>query len=192
MLAPNKQNLLILKNQKNLVKNGYKLLKEKRSGLIFIFLDLAKQGKILENRIAKELSLVLKNYNQSLAFVTVEDLVKNLPKLPVMDLKVFKKRVSGVYVDNLNINLASIKRENLKSSIIEPLTLFANYFPILLELSQLKINCTRIALEIKKVSRQISNLENKIQEVDQEIKFIDNALMEKTNLEKATLIKIFN
>jgi vacuolar-type H+-ATPase subunit D/Vma8 len=192
MLAPNKQNLLLLKSQKKLVENGFKLLKEKRTGLIFTFLDLARQGKNLENQVSKDLEIVLKNYNQSLSFVTIEDLVKNLPNQPTTKIEIIKKRISGVYTDNLKISLVTPKRDNLKALVSKPLSLFASYFPILLEVSQLKINCTRISNEIKKVSRQISNLENKIQEIKEQIKFIDNALMEKTNLEKATLIKIFN
>jgi hypothetical protein len=60
-----------------------------------------------------------------------------------------------------------------------------------LELSQLKINTLRIAAEIEKTNRQIQNLEKKTEDIEAEIKFIENALNEKSNLEKATLIKIF-
>jgi vacuolar-type H+-ATPase subunit D/Vma8 len=50
MIAPNKQNLILLKNQKKVTQNGYKLLKEKRAGLIVYFLELSKKGKELKRK----------------------------------------------------------------------------------------------------------------------------------------------
>lgn len=194
MLAPNKQNLLILKGQSKLVKNGLKLLKEKRSGLIYTFLDLAKQGKVLEQKVSGQIAKILASYDSSMSFLSSEELEMLLIKDPVkvMNLTTQKKRISGVYVDQLKIDLSAPVRNYLKPDIKNILTVFANFLPIILELSQLKLNVQRMSQEIQKVSRQISNLENKINSINDQIKFIKNALMEKENFEKAVSIKLFN
>jgi vacuolar-type H+-ATPase subunit D/Vma8 len=194
MLAPNKQNLLILKGQVKLVENGLKLLKEKRSGLIYTFLELAKQGKILEQKVSNQISKLISNYDSSMAFLSSQELELLLTKDPVkvMNLQIHKKRISGVYVDELKIHLVPPHRDYLKFDIRSILKVFANFLPIILELSQLKLNTQRMSQEIQKVNRQISNLENKISDINTQIKFIRNALMEKENFEKSVSIKLFN
>jgi vacuolar-type H+-ATPase subunit D/Vma8 len=191
MIAPNKQNLLIQKNQKKLVANGYKLLKEKRAGLIVTFLEFATKGKKLEKQVSTQITSILNAYRSGLAFVSSQALFESLKSKPSLNLSISKKRVSGVYVDSLNLQTKIPKREELKFDIATSLESFGHFFPLLLELSQLKINTLRIAAEIDKTNRQIQNLERKIEDIEAEIKFIENALNEKSNLEKATLIKIF-
>jgi vacuolar-type H+-ATPase subunit D/Vma8 len=191
MLAPNKQNLLLSKSQKKLVQNGHKLLKEKRSGLILTFLEFAQKGRDLELKVSKEMEQIMALYSSSLSFVSSIALISALLKTPATLLQVTKKRISGVYVDEIEIQIKKPKRTNIKKPIQKSLDLFAEFFPLVLELSQLKINTQKIAKEIKKTSAQISNLERKIESIEAEIKFIENTLNEKSNLEKATLIKIF-
>jgi vacuolar-type H+-ATPase subunit D/Vma8 len=191
MLAPNKQNLLLLKRQAKTMANGYKLLKEKRTGLVVTFLDLARQGQQLENQIQGKIRRVLNNYRQSMTFVSRENLVENLENLPNTKLVVSKQRISGVYVDQLHLDVASPDRPNLKPDLNQSLKLFAGSFGGLIKLSQIKLNCQKIALEIQKTNRQIASLEGKIEETKAQIKFIKDTLDEKANLEKATLIHIF-
>jgi H(+)-transporting ATP synthase subunit D len=192
MIAANKQNLLLLKSQKKLVQNGHKLLKEKRSGLIVTFLDLSKKGKELEKKISSEIKKALEIYSQSITFTDTLSLLNLLEAIPALKLNTQKKRISGVYVQNLNLQVKPPTRNKIKVGITKGLNNFAKYLPILLELIQLKLNCQKIAEEITKTNRQISNLEKKIENIEDDIKFINSALQEKQNLEKATLIKIFN
>jgi vacuolar-type H+-ATPase subunit D/Vma8 len=189
MLAPNKQNLLIVKSQLKLVNNGMKLLKEKRSGLIFTFLDMARKGKVLEQNVSKEIQIILSLYESSLTFTSSESLILALENIPTTKLSIEKKRISGVYVDLLKIIVKRPVRKFLKPSLKISLDFFANYFPILLELTQMKLNTKRIASEILKVNRQISNLERKVEDILAQIKYIQNSLMEKENFEKSVLIK---
>lgn len=192
MLAPNKQNLILLGQQRKLVKTGHKLLKEKRSGLIITFIELATQGKLLEQKLAKQMALIMRKYALATSVISIESLIDELVSMPAIDLEIIKKRISGVYVENLKVEIKPPVRSRLKKDIAEALDLFADFFPMVLELTQLRINCQKIAIQIQKTSRQISNLERKMEDIDAQTKFIKNALNEKNNLEKATLIKIFN
>jgi len=191
MLAPNKQNLILLKGQLKLIKNGHKLLKEKRSGLIVNFLDLSRRGRNLEQELSKDLSGVLAAYESSLTFVSAHSLLKNLTTVPAILFRSVRKRMSGVYIQNFSITIQPPQRPSLKTDITSSLSAFAHVFPVVLELAQLKINCTRLANEILKTNRQISNLERRTDETNGQIKFIKSALEEQANFEKATLISIF-
>jgi H(+)-transporting ATP synthase subunit D len=191
MLAPNKQNLILLKNQKKLLKNGHKLLKEKRTGLIISFLEMANEGKALELAMRKSLKYVIQNYRQSLAFTSTAALSEAIEPRAVHNLDIQRKRISGVYMDRFFYEGADPERKGIKPTIRQPLSEFARIFKQLLTLSQLKINIQRVAYEIQKTSRQIVNLERKIEDTADQIKYITMMLNEKANFEKATLIKIF-
>lgn len=192
MIAPNKQNLIRFKKQIKTFKSGHKLLTEKRNGLIKLFLDMAREGKELELQLSSELGTVVRSYIASLTYISVQDLENALPQIPVSSLQTKKKRISGVYVENLGIEIKPPKRDHLRKNISQPLERFAEYFPILLKVSQLRINCKRIGAEITKTNRQISNIEKKIEEADATIKYIQEFLTDLENMNKATLNRIFN
>ncbi len=191
MLAPNKQNLLLVKKQKKVIKNGLKLLREKRTSLVMMFLEQARRGKQLEQKLSCDLQKVLDKYKQVTTFINIQKLISNLPIEPIMKLDVQKKRTSGVYLNYLKLELQLPSRPYVKRNIRESLNYFGRFFPLILEITQIKINCVRIAKEIEKTNRQISNLENHVENLTIEEKFITTSLNEKANLEKATLIKIF-
>jgi len=192
MLAPNKQNLLLVKKQKKLITNGLKLLKEKRTSLVILFLQQAKRGKQLEQQLSQDLQKVIHNYQISTIFTSLSNLLQELTSQPVLHLQIKRKRTFGVYLNQLTLALAAPNRPTLKPGLQTSLDGFARFFPLILEIAQLKLNCARIAKEIEKTNRQISNLETRLENLKSEEKFITTSLNEKQNLEKATLIKIFS
>jgi vacuolar-type H+-ATPase subunit D/Vma8 len=191
MIAPNKQNLIFLKGQKKLLQNGYKLLKEKRTGLIVTFLEMANEGKDLELELRKYLSQVVANYRESTRFMSGDSISQSLLSDPKYSLSISRKRVSGVFVTLLSISMQSLGKSSLKTSLVKTFTYFNYLFPKLVSLGQKRINIIRVAAEIQKTSRQIINLERKIENTEADLKYIKMMLMEKDNFEKATLIKIF-
>ena len=192
MISPNKQNLLMLQKQKKLVQNGLKLLTEKRNSLIAMFLDLAKKGKLKQTQVSSLWTVFFKKYTQDFSLINIDKLMLKIhPGLKSKSI-ITRKRVSGVYLDNLKIHLQDKSRDNLKPTINSSLDLFRSIFPEFIDLTQIKSNCQKISQEIIKTNRQINNLENKVLEIQAQIKYINNALLEKSNSEKAILIKIFS
>ncbi len=192
MLAPNKQNLLLLKATLKSQENGHRLLKEKRSGLILVFLQLAKNGKELESKVFIERQNIVNYYLNSVNLISLTALNQHLNVRSNIQLKPTKKKLSGVSVANFEAVINIDQPNNLKFNIATSLNKFNILFPELIKLSQIKINCQNLSLEIKKVNRQISNLEQKINSTKADLKYMKQNLDEKSNLEKATLIKIFS
>lgn len=191
MLAPNKQNLLLLKTNLKNQKNGLALLNEKRTGLIIVFLQLCNEGKQLEKNTNSKRRIIISNYLRNLLLVSPANLNLTLDKNPSVEIKLSKKKISGVQLKQINSLLNIPTNKKIRTKIQISLTSFGHIFSDLISLSQLKDNCLTLALEIKKVNRQILNLETKIEETNTNLKWIQQSLMEKSNLEKATLIKLF-
>jgi vacuolar-type H+-ATPase subunit D/Vma8 len=114
-----------------------------------------------------------------------------LVRSPATFLTITKKRVSGVYIDSINIEVLPPTRDMLKRQVQGVLEDFADMFPVFIELIQLKLNCSHIAQEILKTNRQIANLEKTIETINGNIKYIRSVLSDKENLEKGILMKIF-
>lgn len=191
MIAPNKQNYLVLQKRLKTFQNGHKLLQEKRNGLIVSFVDLAKKGKELEKKISSKMKKVIANYDESLTFVSSSKLFDAIEQVPATKLDVSMKRISGVKVKDLHIDVNVPKRDNLKPDLQESLNQMTQNLPALLELINLKTTVERLANEILKTNRQISAIENKVEDTEGQIKWVKSVLDEKSNLEKSVLITIF-
>lgn len=195
MISPNKQNLILLKGQSKLTRNGYKLLTEKRNGLIISFLEMARTGQQVEAKLREHIDGYLAKYNGATVFVSTQELLDELAELTKTEgLRILleKKRLSGVYVNNFVIASVPPERDYLKPVLRDILTNFGELFKEILHVSQLKLNVENLAQEIHKTNRQLSNLEQKIAKIESDIKYIKAALMERENYEKSVLMKIFN
>jgi vacuolar-type H+-ATPase subunit D/Vma8 len=191
MIAPNKQNLIQLGNQKKLTQNGYKLLKEKRAGLITYFLDLSATGKQIEIDLVTNHAKHIHDSKNLLSIYDIYNLNNYLFGDPSTYLHVSKKRVSGVRIDSIHVEVSAQPKEKLKKSVQIKLNDFSYSFPFIIKLAQLKLNCNNISQEILKTNRQIANLEKKIEDIDDTIKQIKAVLSDRENLEKGILIKLF-
>lgn len=192
MLAPNKQNLLYLRNQKKVIQNGLKLLKEKRTGLVTMLMEYASKGKALEGEVQQQWKAFLPTYQLNTGLVSTYTLMSYLTPLPAQKLSSSIRRVSGVYLNSLDLVLKNPQRVGLKHTLSTVFMMFTYFFPKLLKVIELKINCSKIAIEIEKTNRQINNLENLSEQTQAGIKFISSALSERANQEKATLIQLFS
>jgi vacuolar-type H+-ATPase subunit D/Vma8 len=191
MIAPNKQNLILLGAQKKVTQSGYKLLKEKRAGLITYFLELSKTGKSIELELNTNHLNRVRLLGNFFSIYDIYELNDYLLGNPCSYLHISKKRVSGVYVDSIHIEVASLIKKNLKSIVSHNLRDFSHTFPLLIKLAQLKLNCKNLAAEILKTNRQIASLDKKIEEINNTIKYIKAVLSDKENLEKGILLKLF-
>lgn len=191
MIAANKQNLLLVKSQKKAVDNGLRLLREKRSGLVVMFLKMAREGKQKQQNLSQNWLIFLNQVKKSFSLLNAQELIKQLNPKVLTSLKIKHKNITGVKTNQLDLAIGKVERPKLKTNLSTTLSDFNLIFPEFIKLAQLKTNCLKISTEITKTNRQISNLEKKLENINAEIKYINSALLERSNSEKATLIKIF-
>lgn len=191
MIAANKQNLLIVKHQKKLMQQGQRLLQEKRTSLIITFMDMASEGKQIEQSLSKHWRRFLSQYGAIMTFMSARALLKELPPVPCSSFSFSRKKIASVPIYHLNYAVKPPARPDIRQNVQSVLELFANNFPLLLKIAQLKINCELLSQEIIKTNRQINNVKKRIETVGAEEKYIKSTLMEKSNLEKAILINLF-
>lgn len=191
MIAPNKQNLLLMQGQYKTSQNGMKLLREKRTGLVIHFLATARKGKEIELEVQQSWININNSYNWESATKSHTDLYKDLKGLFDTRINMTSKRITGVYLDFISTQISTNKPINYRSELREIMLAFPEFFKKLLLLSQYKLHCQSISEELIKTNRQINSLEKRLQNMKHTISYIQSALMEKSNLEKATLIKLF-
>lgn len=191
MIAANKQNLLFIKAQKKAVGNGLRLLREKRNGLVITFLKMAKEGKEKQLSLSQNWLIFLNSVKKSFSLLNILELTNELQPQLQTNLTIKHKNITGVRTNQLDLAIKANARPNLKPQIDQTFSDFTMIFPDFIKLAQLKTNCVKISNEITKTNRQISNLEKKQENMLLEIKYIVSALLEKSNSEKAILIKIF-
>jgi len=191
MIAANKQNLLLVKSQKKAVDNGLRLLREKRTGLVVMFLKMAREGKQKQQKLSQNWLIFLNQVKKSFSTINSQELIKQLTPKVLTKLNIKHKNITGVKTNQLDLAVGNLPRPKLKTNLSQTLSDFNLIFPEFIKLAQLKTNCLKISTEITKTNRQISNLEKKLEDISAQMKYINSALLERSNSEKATLIKIF-
>lgn len=192
MIAPNKQNLLLLAKQLKSLGSGQKLLEEKRNGLIANFLTMARKGKEMELAMSHNLSHLLGRYDRSLSTVSSTGVYDLITQYPATHITTRKKRVSGVVVTDLQLALNLQPQTNLRHDISQSINSFGHFVPTMLQVFQLRNTCQTLAREILKTNRQINAIEIRVEQTAIEYKSVRQALEERSNFEKSVLITIFN
>jgi vacuolar-type H+-ATPase subunit D/Vma8 len=173
------------------MQQGHRLLKEKRTSLIITFMEMAQEGKRAEMTLSEQWRSFLSLYGNVMTFMSAQALVQQLPTVPCSFFDFSRKKVASVPVYALRFSLVPPNRSHLRKRVQSVLDVFADNIPMLLKVIQLKINCELLSQEIIKTNRQINNVKKRLEGVHADEKYIKNALMEKSNFEKAILINLF-
>lgn len=197
---PTRMVLSKLKGQLKVAKRGHKLMKDKRDELMKIFLDLAREIKVMREEIDPMLMEVYGSFNVARAVMTPEMLEESLmyPKQSVQ-LVVNTRNVMSVDVPEFSFEqnnsnagdaypygFATSSGELDKS--IEKLT---ELFPRLLELAAKEKQAMLLADEIEKTRRRVNALEYvKIPNYIETIKYIQMKLDEAERGNQTRLMKV--
>ncbi len=181
---PTRINLLNLKKELKVAEKGYKLLKDKRDGLVRTFMDVVYKTQEKRERVNKELPGVFTSYLGASASVArkVHDIAFLLPNTKTK-LEVSTKSIMSVPIPEI-----SITREGRAFSygILETSGELDNatkklevILPDLIKLAQLEKTLENLADEIERTRRRTSALEHiRIPELRKSIRFISQRLEE--------------
>lgn len=195
-VKPTRQELLKLKNQMRTAKKGHGLLKDKRDGLIKIFLGIIKEALDLRKIVDEQIIKAFEHYAYASAASsneTLESISKN--SQATVDISLSKKNIMGVKVPSLDF---SVTGDPLCYSMLETTSHLDNailtlntLMPDLMKLAELEYTAQLLAEEIEKTRRRVNALEYVIMpRMKKDMKYIQTTLEEMARQQTVGLIKL--
>lgn len=183
-VTPTRITLLNLKRELRVAQKGYKLLKDKRDGLMKKFMATIRETRDLREEVEKKLAGAFNAYLRASSTLPDKtlDVAFMLPNASIsLDVKV--KSVMSVPTPQFTLKKEGVAFSygfletsgDLDRSIIA----FDEVFPEIVRLAQLEKTAESLALEIEKTRRRVSALENvRIPNLQETIRFITMRLEE--------------
>ncbi len=183
-VSPTRINLLSLKKELKTAEKGYKLLKDKRDGLIKKFMEIIKETRDLRSEVEEEIPRTLVSYIRASASIA-EKINEAAFLVPNAELEI---DVKTRYIMSVPIPHFDIKTKGrafsygfLETSgeLDNSVQRIEKILPKLLHLSELEKTVENLAEEIERTRRRTSALENvRIPQLNVSIRYIREHLDE--------------
>ncbi len=181
---PTKANLLRIKEEIKLIKEGYNLLDYKREVLIQELLKLGFEIKDLKRNLNKRLQQTYNKFSQSIKKMgrrRLKILLLQKPEFPV--IKAIEKSIMGVHIPQLTLSEEfKVKFETPSLSckeFDEFLISLQELAPLLLRYVEVSFSLFRIGQELMKTQKRLRALENfHIPQYNYMISYIESVLEE--------------
>jgi V/A-type H+-transporting ATPase subunit D len=193
---PTRMELLKLRKRVKTARRGYKLLKEKRDGLMKQFMAIIKEARSLREKTEENLPSAFKSFlfaaadmrpevlEEALAFpsqkVSLETGIKNVMSVNVPEFKFVQKG------DFLCYGLTSTS-----SQLDDSLETFSQILADMIKLAEIEHTASLLAAEIEKTRRRVNALEYVlIPNLEETVKFITLKLDEQERASITSLMRI--
>jgi len=197
---PTRMVLTALKKRLRTATRGHKLLKDKRDELMKRFIDLARENKVLRDKVEERIMNVYAGFTIANAVMSKEILEESLmyPKQGV-DLKVSYKNIMSVDVPVFDFRYKSSDESdiypygfaNTSGELDGAIKSLVEVFPIMLELAAIEKKIALLAEEIEKTRRRVNALEYiMIPQLKETIKYIRMKLDENERGNQIRLMKV--
>jgi len=192
--------LTSLKKRLKTAVRGHKLMKDKRDELMKRFIDIARENKVLRDKVEEQIINVYAGFTIANAVMSKEVLEEAL-MYPKQSVEV---KVSYANVMSVEVPVLDFRYKNADSSDIYPYG-FANtsgeldgsiknlseVFPVMLELAAMEKKVALLAEEIEKTRRRVNALEYvMIPQLQETIKYIRMKLDENERGNQTRLMKV--
>lgn len=188
--------VLKLKSRLKTAQRGYKLLKEKRDGLMKKFMEIIRDAKHLRDTLEEKLSGTLKDFFIDTAFFTEKEifqifawpncqLVLSLEKENIMSVLVpkFKAEIKGDFKCYSPLSTPPVLDKTMKK--------FWQALKLMISLAQIEHSARLLSFEIEKTRRRVNALEYVIiPGFEQTIKYIESKLEEQERADKIVKMKM--
>jgi len=197
---PTRMVLTSLKKRLRTATRGHKLLKDKRDELMKRFIDLARENKVLRDKVEERIMNVYAGFTIANAVMSKEILEESLmyPKQGV-DLKVSYQNIMSVDVPVFDFRYKSSDESdiypygfaNTSGELDGAIKSLVEVFPIMLALAAIEKKIALLAEEIEKTRRRVNALEYiMIPQLKETIKFIRMKLDENERGNQIRLMKV--
>ena len=183
-ISASKMVLLKLKTRKTTAERGYKLLKDKRDGLMKTFLDIIREAKKLRIDAENKLREAQKHFLMAETTMSKEWVISALAvPLKTMTMRMSTKNIMSVRIPVFDVsfqksgNTADLMSMN--TEFLAAINEFTGVVEILIKLAETEKAIENMALEIEKTRRRVNSLEYKmIPEINEILKLVRMKLAE--------------
>ena len=186
-ITPTRSVLIELKNKIKTTKNGYKIMKMKRDGLIIEFFDIMEKAKAMRGSVASDYETAMTKIaiasavEGEIAVKSAAYALKTEPKV-----KVGSKSIMGMMVPKVE---AEVKHADILSKgygvistsacIEEASTAFEKLLDTIIRAAEIETTMKKLLDEIEKTKRRVNAMEFKvIPELEDAMKFVKFRLEE--------------
>jgi len=189
-----------LKKRLKTATRGHKLMKDKRDELMKRFIELARENKVLRDKVEERIMNVYAGFTIANAVMSKEILEEALmyPKQSV-EVKVTYENIMSVDVPVLDFRYKSVDDSdiypygfaNTSGELDGSIKSLSEIFPVMLELAAMEKKIALLAEEIEKTRRRVNALEYvMIPQLQETIKFIRMKLDENERGSQIRLMKV--
>ncbi len=184
-IAPTKSNLLSMKEQLSISKNGYDLLEQKRELLVQELMHLVEKVKLLEDEIDRATKVAYPAFKQML-MATGSDQIRRISHSVHYEFGMQEKQIviGGMTFSSLDVTLP--KRELFYSvngtyaTVDNVIEKFFNLLSLMTQMASIRTIVWRLAEEVKRTQRRVNALDKiVIPQAEETKKYIENVLEEK-------------
>lgn len=184
-IAPTKSNLLSMKEQLSISKDGYDLLEQKREILVMELMHMVERVKLLENRID---DLIAKAYPalKNMLMQFGGDRVERMADAVKYDFVIKEKydTIGGMPFPTIDMTLP--KKQlfysfmGTSSSCDQVISYFFGLLKLLTDMASIRTVVWRLAREVKKTQRRVNALDKMVIPQSQEtVRYIESVLEER-------------
>lgn len=193
-IAPTKSNLLSMKEQLFVSKNGYDLLEEKREILVRELMHMVERVKLLERDIDKKIEDAYPVLKRML-MTDGADQIERISHAIHYDFNITEKRViiGGMPFSSIDVDLP---KKELFYSLIgtyantdETIVKFFELLSLLTQMASIRTIVWRLAEEVKKTQRRVNALDKMIIPQAEETKLYIEGVLEERERENVFVLK---
>lgn len=195
-VKPTRQELLKIKAQMRTAKRGHSLLKDKRDGLIKIFLGIIKMALDLRKKVDDDIIKAFEHYAFASASSSTETLMAIAKNSNAhVDIALAKKNIMGVKVPSIEFAVTgdpmSYSFLDTTADLDKSISTLTKMMPELMKLAELEYTALLLAEEIEKTRRRVNALEHVIvPQMKKDMKYIVSTLEEMARQQTVGLIKL--
>ncbi|MFH1401401.1 MAG: V-type ATP synthase subunit D, partial [Parcubacteria group bacterium] len=182
-INPTRMELLKLKKRLKTASQGYKLLKDKRDGLMKKFMEVIRKSKDLREKVEAELKSAFENFIFAASLMSPEVLGEALAvPAKIIKLEAKTKNVMGVNIPQFEYeekgDFLCYSLLSTPADLDEALDVFSKVIKDLIYLAEIDHSARLLAEEIEKTRRRVNALEYVfIPNIKETIKYINTKLI---------------
>ena len=193
-LAPTKSNLLAVKEQLTIAKDGYELLEQKREILVMELMQMVEKVKLLEADIDKQIARAYPSLKRMFMAVG-RDRTERLAKTISYDFDLQEKRVilAGMTFSSISVDLPKRRLAySYLNSFADCDRVMIDFFELLrllTDMASIRTIVWRLAREVKKTQRRVNALDKQVIPQTEETKVYIESVLEERERESVFVLK---